>query len=207
MSAPPAFRTACLWLPTAVTATLLVVLSLGGDSVTAALRYERALVQEGEWWRWLSASLVHAGWPHLGINLAGLALAGLTVGDYLKTGRYALSFAASALAVTIGLWLWSPGVHWYLGASGVLHGLFVAGALAAAARRQAAGTVILALVALKLAWEQVLGPLPGTAETAGVPVIVDAHLYGAAGGLVATMLAATYGHLARLLPGRKPTDG
>jgi membrane associated rhomboid family serine protease len=40
------------------------------------------------------------------------------------------------------------------------------------------------LVCGKLLWEQAVGPLPGSAEVAGGKVIVDAHLYGAIGGLV-----------------------
>jgi hypothetical protein len=71
-----------------------------------------------------------------------------------------------------------------VGLSGVLHGLLVAGllhGLMTPRRRESA--VVLALVFAKLAYEQLAGPLPGSAATAGGAVIVDAHLYGAIAGL------------------------
>jgi rhomboid family GlyGly-CTERM serine protease len=193
------------WLAVTVTAAVLAALQLGGEDMALALRYDRNLVAAGEWWRWFTASFVHAGWSHLGVNLAGLALAGLTIGEVLGTRRYTLCLAVSLPAVTLGLWLWSPGVQWYLGASGVLHGLFVTGGLLLAARRRPEGPGLLAVVAAKLAWEQVFGPIPGSAATAGVRVIVDAHLYGALGGLLAAALAAMAEQLSRFLRGKEVT--
>ena len=71
----------------------------------------------------------------------------------------------------------------------MLHGWFAAGALAmtrdSAPRERRFGAILLALIVLKLVYEQWLGPLPMTAESAGGPVVVDAHLFGALGGVVA----------------------
>jgi hypothetical protein len=39
----------------------------------------------------------------------------------------------------------------------------------------------------KLAWEQFSGPLPGSEGTAGGPVIVDSHLFGALGGALTAL--------------------
>jgi len=39
----------------------------------------------------------------------------------------------------------------------------------------------------KLAYEQLYGALPGSAATAGGPVIVDAHLYGSIAGIIAAV--------------------
>ena len=47
------------------------------------------------------------------------------------------------------------------------------------------GLWLFAGLVAKLAWEQTLGPLPMTARTAGGPVIVNAHLYGSLGGVLA----------------------
>jgi hypothetical protein len=44
-------------------------------------------------------------------------------------------------------------------------------------------------VAAKLIFEQVVGPVPFTAETVGGPVVVAAHLYGVVGGLLAEAAA------------------
>ena len=46
-----------------------------------------------------------------------------------------------------------------------------------------AGWVVLwAAVVAKLAYEQLVGPLPGSEAAAGGAVVVNAHLYGAIGG-------------------------
>jgi rhomboid family GlyGly-CTERM serine protease len=84
--------------------------------------------------------------------------------------------------------LFDPGLDWYVGLSGVLHGLFAAGALRHWRERPAAAALMLAVLAGKLLWEQLLGPLPGTSSVAGGPVIVDAHLFGALGGCLGALL-------------------
>ena len=50
--------------------------------------------------------------------------------------------------------------------------------------------VILALVMAKLLFEQLIGPLPGSETTSGGPVVIDAHLYGAVGGVIAVLILA-----------------
>ena len=43
-------------------------------------------------------------------------------------------------------------------------------------------------VAGKLLWEQTVGPLPGSESSAGGTVIVNAHLYGAVGGVLGALI-------------------
>jgi hypothetical protein len=73
--------------------------------------------------------------------------------------------------------------------SGVLHGVVAAGALALMLRRQTLGTVLALGLGAKLIFEQVVGPVPFTAESVGGPVVVAAHLYGTVGGLLAEAAA------------------
>ena len=55
--------------------------------------------------------------------------------------------------------------------------------------RQVESWIIAAFLAMKLAYEQLLGPLPGSEGTAGGEVVVVAHLYGAiSGALIGTGL-------------------
>ncbi|MCH8278820.1 MAG: hypothetical protein IIC12_07825 [Proteobacteria bacterium] len=77
---------------------------------------------------------------------------------------------------------------WYVGLSGLLHGLLVAGILVRLRDLNAETVILAALIVAKLAWEQFNGPLPGSETTSGGPVIVDAHLYGAAGGVLGGLL-------------------
>jgi hypothetical protein len=76
-----------------------------------------------------------------------------------------------------------------VGLSGVLHGVVASGALALSLQRQALGAVLALGLVCKLAFEQIAGPVPFTAESVGGPVVVAAHLYGAAGGVLAETLA------------------
>ena len=171
------------WLP------IIVVLScgllqVGMPATNEALRYHRVLISDGELWRLFSAHFIHLGWRHYLMNGTALLLIYWLYADRLSPLFVVLVCLASSLAVGLGLLVLSPHVTWYVGLSGVLHGLFAFGALCDLPRRRWIGIVVLSLLILKLAWEQRYGPIPGSESTAGGPVIVSAHLYGAVGGLL-----------------------
>jgi rhomboid family GlyGly-CTERM serine protease len=164
----------------------VVLTGLGGEPVRLALRYERSAILAGEFWRLATGHLVHSSVAHLLLNLAGLGLiASLFPRDY-SLRQWLLILAASAASIDAGLVFYQPQLQWYVGLSGVLHGALAAGAVAW--WRHETKLLALALSVIfgaKLAWEQVQGALPFSGDMA---VIVDAHLYGAAGGLVAALL-------------------
>ena len=60
----------------------------------------------------------------------------------------------------------------------------IAGLIAELPERRADTRLLLIGVLIKLIYEQFAGPLPGSEDTAGGTVIVDAHLYGAVSGAV-----------------------
>lgn len=175
------------WLITVIVALVAVIIMLlHGGSV---LRYDRADILHGQIWRLFTGNFVHANWRHLLIDLAGLLLWTALAG-YLETRRsYLLLLVGSGLGVGLGLLLLDPGVAWYVGLSGILHGLFAASAIGLLSRREwLGGLSLLAALSLKIIWEQRCGDL-GTAHLLGVPVVVDAHLYGAVtGGAIALAL-------------------
>ena len=85
------------WLTVAVVVALLTGLWLAGPEVTAALRYERGAVLDGEWWRLLTGHLVHADAAHLAWNLAGAALVWWLFGaEYGRAEWAAILFASAA---------------------------------------------------------------------------------------------------------------
>ena len=170
-------------------ALILVVLGLAamGEPARAALRYERSGLADGDWWRLIGAHLVHLGWRHALLDLTGVALAGWLFGRLYGPLRWLWIVMLSAAAVDAGLWWLTPGLEWYVGLSGVLHGVVIAAGVALARMGERGGWLLLAAIALKLGVEQWLGPLWLTAATAGGPVVVDAHLYGACGGLLAAL--------------------
>lgn len=167
---------------------LLVALHLAGPHATEALRYERGAIATGEAWRLATAHLVHHDWPHLGWNLAGVALVWLLFAGEFTLRGWLLILLASIAAIDLGFQLFEPELAWYVGFSGVLHGCMAAGLVAWLRRERDALTVIVALLfGAKLTWEHAVGPLPFTAVTLSLPVIHEAHTYGAAGGALAAL--------------------
>jgi rhomboid family GlyGly-CTERM serine protease len=162
------------------TCALLLLPELGGDAARALLRYDRAGLAAGQWWRLLTAHVVHLGLEHAALNSMGLVLMwALFARDY-KPGQWVSIALASMLAIDAGLWLRDSTVIWYVGSSGALHGVMSAGTLAHLRRRDLDGWILGAFIIVKLTYEQTAGALP-FAEGEGV--VVDAHLYGALGGI------------------------
>ena len=157
---------------------------LQGTGLIEALRFDRHRIADGAWWRLLSGNFVHLGTSHLVMNLAGLALVVALVWRRFGALEWALVTLLSSLSVGAGLYALNPTIGWYVGFSGTLHGLLVAGCLADLRHFPKSAAALLALIGGKLAWEQLAGALPGSEATAGGRVVVDAHLYGAIGGLL-----------------------
>lgn len=171
-------------LPLIICATALLI-QLGGSEASVWLRYDQEGILNGELWRIVSGHLVHLGWPHLLMNVLGLLLIWLLFGHFIKPRNWVWICLASTIGISAGMLLFNPELKWYVGLSGVLHAMFVAGAVVSIRAGYRAEWLLLAALTAKLAWEQLVGPLPGSAEFAGGNVIVDAHLYGAISGLIA----------------------
>lgn len=161
---------------------LIVVFQTAG--LEESLRYDRQAVSGGEVWRLLTGNLVHLGWSHLWLNAAGLVLIYLLFGPLLSTRLWILHGILISLGVGLGLLWLNPELRWYVGLSGSLHGLFAVGVLTEGQRDRRFASLVFAIFAVKLIWEQVYGPLPGSEQSAGGPVVVDAHLYGAIAGVL-----------------------
>jgi len=166
---------------------LLAAVELSGDAGREALRYERLAIEHGEWWRLVTGHFVHLGWQHLALNVMGLALMwALFFPDY-RPSHWAVIALASMLAIDLGFYFLDRDLVWYVGLSGLLHGVMAAGTLAHLRRRERDAWVLVPFLVGKLIWEQYSGAMPYSADSAGGPVVVDAHLYGALGALLAAL--------------------
>jgi len=175
------------WLPPVVVLLLAGLLLLGGETASGWMRFERVGIRSGEVWRLLSGHFVHLGWPHFALNAAGLILVWYLVGAVYDVRKWILISLVSVLTMDVGLWFFSPGLDWYVGLSGLLHGLLAAGLVAMLEKPDTEAIALAVLLAGKLAWEQFYGPLPGSEATAGGAVVVDSHLFGALGGVLAAV--------------------
>ncbi len=164
---------------------LLLLPAIGGETWRVAWRYDRVALHAGEWWRLFSAHVVHLGSRHLLFNAAGLTLLWCMFARSWRPWQWLAIALLSMLGIDAGLWLLSPGVQWYVGASGVLHGVWAAGAWSEWRKRRALSWLPALLLAGKLLGEQWQGD---SLILGGIPVVLAAHLYGAAGGALLPLL-------------------
>lgn len=176
------------WWPPLLLCCCMVLAEAGGDPLRIALRYAREPLADGEFWRLLSGHFVHLGWGHLLLNAAALLLVWALTGTRMSLTNWLLSGALIVVVIDAGFWWLEPQLAWYVGLSGVLHGLLVAGLLVSWPSLRMETVLLCSLIVLKLAYEQLYGALPGSGLAAGGAVVVDAHLYGAVGGLLAATI-------------------
>lgn len=172
-----------LW-PMLVIVVPCLLLNMGGDPVRQALEYDRSAILDGQVWRVFTGNFVHLGWGHVGEDMAGYVLLYLLLEDVLPGWRCPLLVVLGSLGVGIGILLMDQELRWYMGVSGALNTLWIAGAMLLMRQRDWVGWVLAVFLSLKLIYEQMQGPLPWSVATTGGPVAVDSHLYGAFTGVI-----------------------
>jgi len=178
------------WRLPALLAGLAILAAIAGEDGREWLAWDReAIAAQGQLWRLVTGHLTHMGTPHLLLNLGGLGLTWFLVADYLDERDWWLVAAGSVVAMDLGFWLLEPQLLWYVGLSGLLHGLLAAGTAAGLRAGPPEIRLLAVVLVAKIGYEQWFGPLPGSETASGGQVIVDAHLYGAVGGLLAAIPA------------------
>jgi rhomboid family GlyGly-CTERM serine protease len=167
-------------------ALLLVLMPLaGGETLRLLWRYQRGASFFQEGWRLFTAHFVHLDARHALLNAAGLVLLWALFARSYRPLQWLWITLISLVMIDLGLWLLSPQVQWYVGASALLHGVFAAGVIALWRQGDRIAWPAMLVFTAKLAWEQWQGPMP---FDAGLPVITVSHLYGAAGGASVALL-------------------
>jgi rhomboid family GlyGly-CTERM serine protease len=167
---------------------LVLQCQLGGLEVLQILHYDRISIMSGQIWRIFSGHFVHLGWRHFSLNITAFVAIWCLFGNEWQQRVWLLMFAFIAVATSLALLIFQPGLEWSVGLSGVLHGLFAAGLIGSLYRGLRYAPIILIVFIAKLVLEQT-SPMPGSEEWIGGSVITIAHLYGAvAGSLIALFL-------------------
>ncbi|WP_341936389.1 rhombosortase [Marinimicrobium sp. C2-29] len=169
-----------LTLILAITLLLLGVLPSWSEPL---LEFNRAAIDDGQWWRLLTGQWVHYGAYHLAMNLGAFVLCGYILFRDASLKHYATLLLLCLLGVGLGLFFFSPELDYYAGLSGALHGLLVGGILLTFREMPWMNGAALLVVAAKIVQEQWPG-FDTSHPLLPVPVAVDAHLYGALVGLV-----------------------
>jgi len=176
------------WLMPAVFVAVSVLIMLFGELGKEALRYDRVWIGQGESWRLLTGHFAHLSWMHLVINSVGLLLVWFLVGRNHSLRHWLIILVLTLAFMDSAFWFLNTELYWYVGISGMLHGLLAAGLVARFPDIDTETVILVVLMIVKISWEQWNGPVPGSETTSGGPVVVDAHLYGAVGGLIAALL-------------------
>lgn len=172
----------------AVALAVLGVAQVAGGPHGEWLRYSRTEIQGGAYWRLLTGHLVHFDMAHATLNVAGLILLWLLFVADARARQWACVACVSAVSISTALWCYHPEIAWYLGLSGVLHGVWAAASVHALTRWRLEAIVSGALLCCKLLIESRFGALSDPLLGHALPVVVVAHLYGAIGGLLTAVV-------------------
>ena len=93
-----------------------------GSSLLSDGAVSRPTVEDGEWYRILTAGFLHAGLAHLAFNMFGLWVLGTLLEPAIGRVRFAVIYFVSLLAGSFGALLLEPTVP-TVGASGAIFGL------------------------------------------------------------------------------------
>lgn len=158
------------------------------ESFIETLRYDALLVEQGQYWRVVSAWFTHLNMNHWLANLGGLALLGLLL-PAKASWRGVTGFS---LVVFVCAWLlFKSDYQGYVGLSGVLYGWLLIAAYGSKAYpvwvRWVLAVVLVGKVSLENMAPSVLPSSVG--DFIGGPVAVESHLWGVMAGLLVISLA------------------
>jgi rhomboid family GlyGly-CTERM serine protease len=165
--------------------TIVALLAFIFDQqLSETLVYQRGLIAQGEVWRLITGHFLHTNGYHLSMNLAALILLCLLHGKFYNIKNYSLLFLFSTLFCSAALYIFDPKLIQYVGLSGVLHGIFVWGALMDILKQDKTGYLLLCGVIVKIIHEQLYGASTDLMSLIDANVAISAHLWGAIAGLV-----------------------
>ncbi|GGD68870.1 rhombosortase [Lacimicrobium alkaliphilum] len=170
----------------------IVVAQLFTPDSYKLLAYHRDAITDFQWWRLFTAHLLHTNLNHLLLNGAGVILLWAVFGEYYRLRQYLSIVFACALGISVGLYWQVPELSWYVGLSGVLHGLFVCGAISDIHAGRRSGWLLLIGVAVKVGYEMQFGGDQTVSALIDARVAVEAHLFGAISGLLISLPTLFY---------------
>ncbi len=158
---------------------LMALLGVAHDSVNPWLRYDRDAIEAGQVWRLWSCHLVHLNLWHTLMNLTGFILCSYFFNDLLTRPILWAWLAISSTLVGLAFYLFDPQLGWYVGLSGILHGLLVLCLIIGWRGHPRLHTLVLVIVVARLVWEQMPDyNVDYLRDYINGRVYVNAHLYG-----------------------------
>ncbi|WP_417698210.1 rhombosortase [Psychromonas sp.] len=181
-----------VWVHTAIILTLSTLLFLFQDNSNQWLAYYHNGIAKGQVWRLLTAHFCHTNGYHLLLNGTGLMVVAALFLDTFKHYSMLAMMLTIGLLISLCLYWIEPHLQWYVGLSGVLHGLFAFGVCDELKKRDKWGVILGLGFIIKVAYEQINGPSATTEALIGATVLINAHLYGAIAGVIYFSLMQVY---------------
>jgi rhomboid family GlyGly-CTERM serine protease len=154
------------------------------DSLGGLFVYQRDLVSNGQIWRVFTSHIFHTNGYHLLLNISAVILLWALHGQFYNPRIYLLLLTMSALTTSVGIHFFSLDIYRYVGLSGVLHGVFIWGALMDIKSKDKTGYLLLVGVLIKILHEQFYGASEDVAQLISASVAINAHLWGSLGGIL-----------------------
>ncbi|HUS96035.1 MAG TPA: rhombosortase [Hyphomicrobiaceae bacterium] len=182
----------CLpWVTLGLTALCLELYALFGGAPDM-LVYDRAEIQNGQWWRLATGHLVHLDLHHLVYNTGALLALGILYETASFGGSGKLAFGVFGLAgavITTALFVGSPATLYYCGLSAALNALYTAATIGM--WRETGQRIWLAAFGLdiaKISWESASEPI--FSSTLAWPPHTGAHAAGVVAGCALALWSA-----------------
>jgi membrane associated rhomboid family serine protease len=151
------------------------------------------LLEQGEWWRLVTAAFLHYGPIHLLLNMVALYWFGSLLEERIGSGRYLLLYLVSGIAGSAGALLWSSGfLTPTVGASGAIFGILGAGLVLERQRDYVFGGSALGVIVINFVF---------TFSISGISK--GGHIGGLVGGIICALGLTRFGrgHAAYGRPG------
>jgi membrane associated rhomboid family serine protease len=138
-------------------------------------------VANGDWWRLVTCTFLHANLIHIGFNMYFLWFVGTAVESVLGRGRFLLVYFVSGLAGSAGALLVDPKTV-TVGASGAIFGILGAALVLERQRNYVLGGQALALIVINL-----------VLSFAFANISYGGHIGGLVGGVLCTLVLSRFG--------------
>jgi membrane associated rhomboid family serine protease len=156
----------------------------GGSWFIRGALYIQGGLDQGEWYRLITAAFLHANLFHLGMNMVVLWIVGAPVEQAIGRGRFLALYLVSGLAGSAGALLLSPDVV-TVGASGAIFGI-----LGAALVLERQGTYVLGGQAFGLIAFNLIITF---ALSQSAHISIGGHVGGLAGGALSMLALSRFG--------------
>jgi rhomboid family GlyGly-CTERM serine protease len=158
--------------------------------------YQYDAIAHGQVWRLITGNLLHTNLWHLLMNLAGFWVIIFLHEVHYKqhAGKLLLLFFSLCLLEGIGLYIFYPSLKAYVGLSGLLHGLFVFGAVMDIRRGYRSGYLLLLGVIIKVVYEQLFGASDSITQLINARVATESHFVGLISGMICALCWSSVVH-------------